>query len=116
MEEAKAKIILLEMIEIFEPGDEDWMGYIRSTTNFFTYHHLIKQCYGGPTTIDNGAILTKNAHNKLNRLYICNPLMFDLWQELFWEINKSMCPPTSEHKEKMLEYRYLSKSNLYPRK
>ena len=44
----------------------DFAGYKVSKDNPYTYHHLIKRCHGGKEMIENGAILTKNAHEYLH--------------------------------------------------
>lgn len=45
-----------------------WMGYKVSKENPYTYHHIKKRCVGGEESIENGAILTKIAHEYLHIL------------------------------------------------
>ena len=37
-------------------------------SNYLTYHHLIEKQDGGPTTVENGAILCRFCHEWLNTL------------------------------------------------
>ncbi len=106
------KDILGLAIEIYVPGDFDWMRYEITRTNSLTYHHIISRRYG-PTDLRNCALLTKNAHCKLNRLYHNNPLVYDEWQVLFRNINDSMAPPTEEHIARALELRYYTQRKYY---
>lgn len=54
------------MVNMYSLKKIDFMGYKVSKDNPYTYHHLIKRCYGGKETIENGAVLTKNSHEYLH--------------------------------------------------
>ena len=54
------------MVNMYNLKGIDFAGYKVSKDNPYTYHHLIKRCHGGKETIENGAILTKNAHEYLH--------------------------------------------------
>lgn len=54
------------MVNMYNLKKIDFMGYKVSKDNPYTYHHLIKRCYGGKETIENGAVLTKNSHEYLH--------------------------------------------------
>ena len=60
------KLVTKNMIYLWNMNNLCWMGYKMSSQNPFTYHHITKRTDGGRLTIDNGAILTKNAHEFLN--------------------------------------------------
>ena len=62
----KVQLVRERMITIY--GEACWMGYKLSKKNPFTYHHIIEKRNGGGVTIDNGAILTRIAHDDLNRI------------------------------------------------
>lgn len=49
-----------------------------------TYHHLEKKCDGGENTLDNGAVLNREAHDFLHYLERTDP-------ELYEEINLCLC-------------------------
>lgn len=85
------------MITIYNPNGIDWMGYHLTDTNPYTFHHIIKDCNDGPTSVNNGAILTCNAHKKLNKLEYKVPEAYDDLNYLFRVLNASKMPPTEEH-------------------
>ena len=58
--------ILRLMINLYNIHKIDWMGYKVCKENPYTYHHLKKKCHGGKETIENGAALTKIAHEYLH--------------------------------------------------
>ena len=104
--------MLKKMIKVFKPSDRDWMGIPITKNNVLSFHHIIKR-KNGLTIVDNGALLTKRAHRKLNILESHNKELFEMWQELFISINATMSPPNDEHKELMKEYMLLTNECLY---
>lgn len=54
------------MVNMYNLKGIDFAGYKVSKDNPYTYHHLIKRCHSGKETIENGAILTKYAHEYLH--------------------------------------------------
>lgn len=100
------QLILLEMIEIYHPDIMDWMQYQITKRNILTFHHIRKECERGMTTIDNGALLTRNAHRILNRVEIIDQVLYNEWNILFILINKSKEKPNDEY---ILEARRLKK-------
>lgn len=60
------KEVLRLMINQYNIHKIDWMGYKVNKDNPYTYHHLKKKCHGGKETIENGAALTKIAHEYLH--------------------------------------------------
>lgn len=107
--------LIKRMVLIYGTTDYDWMGTLISKDNPLTYHHIIKRKHGD-TTLSNGALLTKRSHEKLNKLYYRNPGLFDAWQMLFLEINRSQAPLTEELISSIRELRYSMSETLYTRK
>ena len=64
------KYIIKIMIDQYNVQKIDWMGYKLNKDNPYTYHHIVKKEHGGEETIENGAILTRIAHEYLNILEI----------------------------------------------
>lgn len=91
--------VLVQLIRIFEPNGKDWMGYKVTQNNPYTYHHIKERRYGGGATIDNGAILTKEAHDRLNWLELYVPESYDDWQRFFRYVNSLKRPLTKEEYE-----------------
>lgn len=91
--------VLEEMIEIYQPDEVDWMGFYRVKGNPYTFHHIREKCNKGKNEINNGAILTKNAHRLLNILEKDYPDAYRDYQNLFKRINESKAPLTDDFKE-----------------
>lgn len=104
--------MLKKMLIVFKPDGRDWMGIPITKNNVLSFHHIIKR-KNGLTIVDNGALLTKRAHRKLNILESHNNELFELWQNLFISINETMSPPNDEHKALMKEYMQLTNECLY---
>ena len=109
------QMVINLMIDIYATYEYDWMGTKISKDNPLTYHHIIKR-KKGETTINNGALLTKKSHEKLNKLYYNNAELFDLWQLLFLKINRENKPISEENKELIRQYRDMMSESLYQRK
>ena len=88
----KMRSALRDLIDIFEHDDIDWMGFHQSSKNKYTYHHIVEKKNKGETTINNGAILTHNAHRLLNILAEDFPKAYDDYQNLFRYINNTKKP------------------------
>lgn len=86
------KGVLREMIEIYGTNGVDWMGFQLSRHNPYTFHHIKEKCNRGKCEINNGAILTKNAHRLLNILEKNYPDAYRDYQILFNRINESKKP------------------------
>lgn len=98
--------VLNQLIRIFEQKNIDWMGYKVTKKNPYTYHHILERRYGGKLSIDNGAILTRDAHDHLNYLEAYVPEAYDDWQRFFRYVNAKKRPLTKEDYElmKMIAY------------
>lgn len=87
--------VIKEMIEIYRPGEYDWMGSRISKKNVLTFHHIVKR-KEGLTIKENGALLTQKSHQRLNKLEVHNKDLFKRWQWLFIEINTRNEPPRED--------------------
>ena len=96
-------INLKKMIKIYKPNGIDWMNFTLSRRNPYTFHHIISRSDGGDDTIENGAILTRRAHDLLHILeYVC-PGVYEKLKELFIKINVSRKAPDVEIKKEIEE-------------
>lgn len=91
----KIREIRERLLDIY--GNRCWMGYTVCRENPFTVHHIHERRNGGKDVIENAAALTVSAHYDLNQL---DAHAKDLYKELnllFFELNRSNCPPTIEY-------------------
>jgi len=91
--------VLLRMIDMYEPGDEDWMGFKLTNDNTYTFHHIRERRAGGTEELENGAILTRFGHQFLNHLDSHNKRAYNDYQAIFRKINKSRGPIDDDLKE-----------------
>lgn len=87
---------LEQLLKIYNPPDLDWMGYLKTNENYYTFHHIEKKAYGGKADKKNGAILTVFSHKILHLLETYNYELFTKWNELFKELNKLKRPLNSD--------------------
>ena len=59
--------VTVEMIKIYGTYKFDWMNF-KICRDDLTYHHIVKKENGGKLTIENGALLTKRAHEYLHSI------------------------------------------------
>lgn len=88
------KDILKIMVNEYNLKGIDFMGYHLERKNPYTYHHIVKRCHGGGKTLENGAVLTKIAHEYL---HIVESREWKLYVELnmvLKEINEQHYRPT----------------------
>ena len=90
------KRVLKIMIDIFQPDGIDWMNFVISRHNQYTFHHIVERSKGGDKSIDNGAILTRKAHNFLHYLENVCPEAYQDLQNIFMRINETKKPVTQE--------------------
>ena len=81
------KSILVDMIEMYNIKDYDWMGFKIDNISDLTFHHIIKAENGGDYSLENGAILTKKGHDFLHCIEGKNHLIYDEINKLFKIIN-----------------------------
>lgn len=89
--------ILIQMIEIYKPNGIDWMNYHLEKKNPYTYHHIKEVRNGGKRTIQNGAILTKQAHEYLNYIDREYHKIYKELNGLFLELNRTYKPPEEDY-------------------
>ncbi len=83
-----------KLIKIHKLKDYCFMGYPVSKESYFTFHHCKKKADGGTRTIDNGAIITLDAHRDLNEIERNEIEIYNLINEILIEINQSKKHPT----------------------
>lgn len=93
--------VLREMIEIYKPKGIDWMAYKLQRKNPYTFHHIIEKRNGGKRRVNNGAILTLNAHEYLNYLDCRYERIYKELNGLFWELNRTYKPPQEDYYEEV---------------
>lgn len=98
-----------KMIEIY--GDNCWMGYKVSRKNQYTFHHIKEKRNGGKEVIENGALLTREAHDDLNILEFEKRILYKKLNELFTMLNKTQAPPTKEYWSEL--YGVLEEAKIY---
>ena len=91
----KVQMVREQMLSIF--GEGCWMGYKVTKKNQYTYHHIKEARYGGRVSIDNGALLTRGAHNDLNLLDEHARDLYHELNDLFKILNQTKKPPTKEY-------------------
>ena len=95
------KEVLIKMLEIYQPNGIDWMDYKLARDNPYTFHHIKEKRNGGKLEVNNGAILTRKAHNYLNYLdYEYHKIYKDL-NYMFKCLNRTMKPPTDDYYEEI---------------
>ncbi len=98
---------LKKMLKRFKPDGFDWMNFVLTRRNPFTFHHIEPRSEGGSDTIENGAILTRRAHDLLHLLeYVC-PDAYDDLQDIFARINASKGPLTDDIIEEIDDIMYM---------
>ena len=97
------KPITREMINIWDMKKVDWMGYVISRKNPFTYHHaFIPARMGGKYTINNGAILCgETSHPYIHTIESVDEDRFDYLTEILREINEQRRMPSLEQFKRM---------------
>lgn len=66
------KQVTIDLINLYKIEDVGMLGGKLSEDNPYTFHHIVPVRENGATTVENGAVLTKQKHeqfNKLERLY-----------------------------------------------
>ena len=101
--------IVKDMRTIYRIKHYDFMGYTFRTVDDLSYHHIIKQCDGGPKTIDNGALLTKDtAHPYLHIIEDRDLDMYVYINKILKQINSQHSQPTMSQlraiREVLLEF------------
>lgn len=102
------RFILEEMKRIYGHTRIDWMGYKVTKHNKLTYHHINEKRNGGEESVENGALLTRTAHDILHKLEIICPELYEEYNCIFKIINLSKRPPSPAIKELIEEKNILA--------
>lgn len=92
---------LIELIEIFKPNGRDWLDYVMTRDNPYTFHHIKEKRNGGKLEVRNGAIITNDAHIYLNHLDYNYHRIYQELNYMFKCLNRTMKPPTEEYYEEI---------------
>ena len=84
------------MLKKYQPNGVDWMNFALTRKNPYTFHHIKSRSDGGEDIIENGAILTRRAHDLLHILEYACPTAFNELQKIFMKINLSKSPITHD--------------------
>ena len=104
--------MIQKMVDIYKPNGIDWMGTPITKSNPLTYHHIVER-KNGETSVENGALLTKSSHRKLNILKSLDKDLYDEWQWLFYAINLSCTKPSYAYYEMMYELKEQTNEEIY---
>lgn len=111
------KKIVADMIKIYKPIDKDWMNFKITKDNLLTFHHIVKKENGGLEEIDNGALLTKKAHDLLHCMEKHNVNVYNELNDIFkCIINEKKYPRTQLLMiTKELILKYINNGYLVPK-
>ena len=74
------------------------MNYKIDRKQDLTFHHIVKRENGGKAVIENGALLTHNAHNYLHVIEFKEIETYNYINKMFEIINKQLHEPTSDQR------------------
>lgn len=89
-----------KMVELYETYKYDWMNFLIGDDQL-TFHHIKKIEDGGPTTIDNGALLTNRAHSYLHNIERIDKEIYLKINLILKEINKQKKAPTKLQRDRI---------------
>ena len=93
-----------KLYNIYVPNSNlDWMNYRITRKQDLSFHHIVKKEHGGKATIDNGALLTTNAHNYLHIIEQRDILTYTYINKMFEIINKQLHEPNADQRY-VIEY------------
>lgn len=93
-----------KLYNIYIPNTKlDWMNYKIDKKADLTFHHIVKKEHGGKATIDNGALLTHNAHNYLHVIEFKDIETYNYINKMFEIINRQLSEP-NEDQRFVIEY------------
>ena len=111
--------ILHKMKEIYydkKTNNLDWMGNLITEKNHPSYHHITKaeilrkNDESDIATLENGAYLGKISHEQLHRIELIDIDLYNMWNDLFKEINESKTVISNELWERILELKKITDS------
>jgi len=92
--------IVTLMIKMYETYEYDWMNY-KIDNEDVTFHHILKEELGGKYTIDNGALLTKRAHEYLHLIERFDVDIYEKINNVLKDINTQEHAPNYKQKKKI---------------
>ena len=92
--------IILLMIKMYETNENDWMNY-KIDNEDITFHHILKEELGGKYTLDNGALLTKRAHEYLHLIERFDLDIYEQINSILKDINTQKHAPNYRQKKKI---------------
>lgn len=92
--------VKLEMIKIYKTYEYDWMNF-KIIDEELTYHHIIKEENGGKVSLDNGALLTKRAHEYLHMIERMDLEIYEKINDILKDINTQKHEPNYRQREKI---------------
>lgn len=107
------KILLQELIKVYQPVDYDWLSYKITKKNILTLHHIVKVEDGGELSFENSALLTKRTRQAF---HICEHRDFVLYGEIndfFREIVSHSTVLDSNLEKQSREYKKALMKTLY---
>ena len=88
-----------KLYNIYVPNSNlDWMNYRITRKQDLSFHHIVKKEHGGKATIDNGALLTINAHNYLHIIEQKDITTYAYINKMFEIINKQLHEPNPDQR------------------
>lgn len=94
---------IVEMINIYNTFDIDWLGDKINYPSDLTRHHIVKKEHNGEDSINNYALLTSLSHHFIHYLEIKYNKEYNELNNLLLELNKSGKPPTDEYFDKVMK-------------
>ena len=85
------------MLDIYKTYELDWFGEKITNPEKLTRHHIVKKEDGGENGISNYALLMPSSHQYINYLEEHDPETFNMINEMFLELNRSILPPTKDY-------------------
>lgn len=97
----------------------DWMNFPIHNPHDLQFHHIVKKADGGKMTINNGAILTPDAHKFLHTIERYDIEIYNAIKKMFKLYVIQKASPTLEQRGMMqdiLNLAYLRFENAYTKK
>ena len=104
------------MLSIYKTYDFDWFGERITNVEKLTKHHIVKKEDGGENGISNYALLMPSSHHYIHYLEEHDPDTFNLINNMFMELNRSVNPPTKEYYREIDRIKKRKHINVYKKK
>ena len=107
---------ILQMMNIYNTFNLDWMGDEIKTPSDLTRHHIKKKQHDGENDINNYALLTTNSHHLIHYLEVNYNKEYNLINKLLLELNQSGKEPTAEYFSEMKKMLKIVKKDIKNKK